>query len=266
MDGHKHAAAWVALVGLKPARLECTVHQVGGEHPNHNVGILVVERDEHGDPEVLIAGHAPLEACQHQLGGNEQEDDGVVASGTARRWGCTVQGLSILHETPTFVEYTHLSASSTPPSCSTRGCENDRLTATARTGDGPIDCQIDDGNNVAQTGGPIYGACRDGCRQGWLTGGAESPQRAQPPRRYRDPSENRMIPRAAHQPHQPWSRHVRCTDTKPLTREAEEVCPASSLAGQTFEVVELGGFEPPTFSLRTRRATNCAIAPSADRS
>ena len=26
-------------------------------------------------------------------------------------------------------------------------------------------------------------------------------------------------------------------------------------------VVELGGFEPPTFSLRTRRATNCAIAP-----
>ena len=30
--------------------------------------------------------------------------------------------------------------------------------------------------------------------------------------------------------------------------------------------VELGGFEPPTFSLRTRRATNCAIAPSADRS
>ena len=27
--------------------------------------------------------------------------------------------------------------------------------------------------------------------------------------------------------------------------------------------VELGGFEPPTFSLRTRRATNCAIAPSA---
>ena len=27
------------------------------------------------------------------------------------------------------------------------------------------------------------------------------------------------------------------------------------------DVVELGGFEPPTFSLRTRRATNCAIAP-----
>ncbi len=25
--------------------------------------------------------------------------------------------------------------------------------------------------------------------------------------------------------------------------------------------VELGGFEPPAFSLRTRRATNCAIAP-----
>ena len=29
-------------------------------------------------------------------------------------------------------------------------------------------------------------------------------------------------------------------------------------------VVELGGFEPPTFSLRTRRATSCAIAPGMD--
>jgi hypothetical protein len=28
------------------------------------------------------------------------------------------------------------------------------------------------------------------------------------------------------------------------------------------EVVELRGFEPLTFSLRTRRATNCATAPS----
>ncbi len=26
-------------------------------------------------------------------------------------------------------------------------------------------------------------------------------------------------------------------------------------------MVDLGGFEPPTFSLRTRRATNCAIGP-----
>ena len=31
-------------------------------------------------------------------------------------------------------------------------------------------------------------------------------------------------------------------------------------------VVELGGFEPPTFSLRTRRATNCAIAPRTETS
>ena len=32
--------------------------------------------------------------------------------------------------------------------------------------------------------------------------------------------------------------------------------------GTRFKLfVELGGFEPPTFSLRTRRATNCAIAP-----
>ena len=41
-------------------------------------------------------------------------------SATARGWGCTDQGLSILHETPTFVECPHLPASSTPPSCSMR--------------------------------------------------------------------------------------------------------------------------------------------------
>ena len=33
----------------------------------------------------------------------------------------------------------------------------------------------------------------------------------------------------------------------------------------TSEIVELRGFEPLTFSLRTRRATNCAIAPGAQR-
>ena len=27
-------------------------------------------------------------------------------------------------------------------------------------------------------------------------------------------------------------------------------------------IVDPGGFEPPTFSLRTRRATNCAMGPS----
>jgi hypothetical protein len=31
-----------------------------------------------------------------------------------------------------------------------------------------------------------------------------------------------------------------------------------------FSEVELRGFEPLTFSLRTRRATNCATAPSAE--
>lgn len=31
--------------------------------------------------------------------------------------------------------------------------------------------------------------------------------------------------------------------------------------GQIILYVDLGGFEPPTFSLRTRRATNCAIGP-----
>ena len=32
---------------------------------------------------------------------------------------------------------------------------------------------------------------------------------------------------------------------------------------EAFNSVELRGFEPLTFSLRTRRATNCAIAPQA---
>ena len=39
---------------------------------------------------------------------------------TARRWGCTGQGLSVLHEPRTFVEYPRMSASGTPPSCSSR--------------------------------------------------------------------------------------------------------------------------------------------------
>ena len=45
---------------------------------------------------------------------------GLFRSATARGRGGTDQGLSVLHEIRTFVEYTHLSASSTPPSCSTR--------------------------------------------------------------------------------------------------------------------------------------------------
>lgn len=35
----------------------------------------------------------------------------------------------------------------------------------------------------------------------------------------------------------------------------------SGAVSNSASLVELGGFEPPTFSLRTRRATNCAIAP-----
>src|SRR5688572_30745198 len=35
----------------------------------------------------------------------------------------------------------------------------------------------------------------------------------------------------------------------------------SSLVRPNFNFVELRGFEPLTFSLRTRRATDCAIAP-----
>ena len=48
---------------------------------------------------------------------------------TARGWGCTGQGLSVLHEPRTFVEYTRLSASGTPPSCSTRWVTPGRLCA-----------------------------------------------------------------------------------------------------------------------------------------
>ena len=41
-----------------------------------------------------------------------------LRSANARGWGCTGQGLSVLHETPTPVEYTHLSASGLHTSCS----------------------------------------------------------------------------------------------------------------------------------------------------
>ena len=40
---------------------------------------------------------------------------------TARGWGCTGQGVSVLHEIWTFVEYTRMLASGTRPSCSTCG-------------------------------------------------------------------------------------------------------------------------------------------------
>ncbi len=43
-----------------------------------------------------------------------------------------------------------------------------------------------------------------------------------------------------------------------VTHVATQVSPMSRL----ITVVELRGFEPLTFSMRTRRATNCAIAPS----
>jgi Phage integrase family len=49
------------------------------------------------------------------------------------------------------------------------------------------------------------------------------------------------------------------------TRRANEAFPLRRVPpGQRgFRVVELRGFEPLTFSLRTRRATNCATAPDA---
>ena len=49
---------------------------------------------------------------------------------TARGWGCTGQGLCVLHEPRTFVEYTRLSASSTRGSCSARQAPPQRPSAT----------------------------------------------------------------------------------------------------------------------------------------
>lgn len=39
------------------------------------------------------------------------------------------------------------------------------------------------------------------------------------------------------------------------------LAPNDVRCSSTSDLVDLGGFEPPTFSLRTRRATNCAIGP-----
>ena len=43
----------------------------------------------------------------------------VVGWPTPRGWGSTVQGLCVLHEGPTHLEYPRPSSSSAPPSCST---------------------------------------------------------------------------------------------------------------------------------------------------
>ena len=50
-------------------------------------------------------------------------------------------------------------------------------------------------------------------------------------------------------------------DSNKARTETINDCKGSSLV----LVVELRGFEPLTFSLRTRRATSCAIAPSTGR-
>ena len=59
--------------------------------------------------------------------------------------------------------------------------------------------------------------------------------------------------RPEHQRHQSTQRQA------PHQRAQAYKKPTSAIGCRP--VVELGGFEPPTFSLRTRRATNCAIAP-----
>ena len=53
----------------------CALVQQGGEHPHHDVGILVVERYEHGDPMRLTAAdHTPLETGHHELHGHDHEE------------------------------------------------------------------------------------------------------------------------------------------------------------------------------------------------
>ena len=50
--------------------------QQGGEHLNHDIRILVVEGDEHGDPiHRTTTDHAPFEAGHHQLHGDDHEED-----------------------------------------------------------------------------------------------------------------------------------------------------------------------------------------------
>ena len=58
-----------------------------------------------------------------------------------------------------------------------------------------------------------------------------------------------------------WARsHTGAHVRNPITA-LSQVHRANDLAKDALKVVELRGLEPLTFSLRTRRATNCAIAP-----
>ena len=59
--------------------------------------------------------------------------------------------------------------------------------------------------------------------------------------------------------HPEHQRHQSTQQQAPHERAQAYKKPTSAIGCRP--VVELGGFEPPTFSLRTRRATNCAIAP-----
>ena len=66
----------------------------------------------------MSAGWTPR--CSRIAGRRWTPTAHVLRSATARGPGCTGQGLCILHETPPTVEYTHIPASSTHTSCSTR--------------------------------------------------------------------------------------------------------------------------------------------------
>ncbi len=55
--------------------------------------------------------------------------------------------------------------------------------------------------------------------------------------------------------------HVNTDVPEPATAETNLPRTQAGQVSIFSTYVELGGFEPPTFSLRTRRATNCAIAP-----
>ena len=69
-------------------------------------------------PPFRFLRRGPVVTDQHRLQVSARSRPGPAC--TARGWGGTGQGLSVLHEPRPFVEYTRPSFRSTPPSCSTR--------------------------------------------------------------------------------------------------------------------------------------------------
>ena len=75
---------------------------------------------------VSSPGSAPLDSLEEispvVLDQRAASGRGPFRPATARGWGCTGQGLCVLHETRTFVQYTRMSASNTQASWSTPTC------------------------------------------------------------------------------------------------------------------------------------------------